>query len=66
MKINNEYLQEFIKLYNKEFGYISQADAQEMASRLVDLYALLAEALPSEKELEATPPSEETGSLSPL
>ena len=49
MKINNEDLQEFIKIYNKEFKeYISEEDALEMASRLVDLYTLLAEPLPSE------------------
>lgn len=48
MKLSKENIQEFIKLYNQEFGYISEADAREMAIRLVELYTLLAQPLPSE------------------
>lgn len=51
MNINNEDLRDFIKRYNEAFGeYISEEEAPEMASRLVDLYTLLAEPLPSESD----------------
>lgn len=47
---------EFIKLYEDEFGEKLPIDeAREITSRLVELYTMLAEPLPSElKEKEAT------------
>lgn len=43
-------LDEFIAIYKEEFGEeIGRADADEMASRLVMLYALLGRKLPEQK-----------------
>lgn len=65
MKINNEDLEEFIRLYNEAFAeYISEEEAQQVASRLVDLYTLLTEPLPSEPG-KTTPLAGEDGSPSP-
>ncbi len=56
MPITPERLEEFKKLYKKEFKKpISMDKAREIASRLVELYMLLAEPLPSERGV-ATPP----------
>lgn len=58
--ISEEHLQEFMRIYEQEFGEsITHADASEMAARLVDLYELLLEPLPSEIAAhQATQPSE--------
>jgi hypothetical protein len=49
--ISEEHLQEFMRIYEQEFGEsLSHAEASEMAARLVDLYELLLEPLPSEIE----------------
>jgi len=49
MKIDDEDLEEFKRIYAAEFGgELSQAEASEAASNLAELYMLLAEPLPSE------------------
>jgi hypothetical protein len=49
MAISEERLLEFMRLDQAEFGEaIDEAEAREVASRLVELYQLLAEALPGE------------------
>jgi hypothetical protein len=51
MQISDGDLEEFRSLYAKEFGeQLLAAESAEMASRLADLYSLLAESLPSELE----------------
>ena len=51
MQISEHDLEEFKTLYAKEFGeQLSAEEAAEIASRLADLYSLLAESLPSERE----------------
>ena len=48
MAIAAERLQEFIRLYEAEFKQpISEEEARETASRLVELYQLLATPLPA-------------------
>ena len=64
MKIDDKDLEEFKKIYAVEFGEeLPQAEASEIAGRLVDLYALLSEPLPSELEEEgkAKQPSDAEG-----
>jgi hypothetical protein len=49
MLITAEQLQEFIGLYEEEFkDRLSEDEAREVASRLIELYQLLAQPLPSE------------------
>ena len=49
MKISDEALEEFAKLYKDEFDEdITKAQASEMAFRLVTFYELLAQKLPEE------------------
>jgi hypothetical protein len=53
MTISNERLLEFMRLYQEEFGKaIDEGEAREVASRLVELYHLLAERLPGEEAPE--------------
>ena len=63
MKIDDEDLEEFKRIYAAEFGEeLSQAEASEVASRFVDLYVFLSLPLPSElEEIERTkqPPGTE-------
>ncbi len=55
MRISDEDLEEFKRIYAAEFGEeLSQAEASEAASNLVDLYMLLSEPLPSEQKTSAT------------
>jgi hypothetical protein len=56
MQISPEDLEEFKRIYKAEYGEeLTQAEASEAASNLVDLYMLLAEPLPSEiAEMEKT------------
>ena len=57
MQISDERLKEFQEAYKKDFGEdISIEEAREIASRLIDLYQLLAQPLPNEKSI---PPSTE-------
>ena len=50
MKLSDTDLQEFMAIYQEEFGeMLSLAEASEMAFRLVKLYTQLTKALPSEK-----------------
>lgn len=56
MAITNERLQEFMRLYEEELGgQIDEDEAREIASRLIELYAMLAEPLPSELAHTVTP-----------
>lgn len=51
MRINDSDLQEFIAIYQEEFGEtLSLAEASEFAFRLVNLYTQLTKALPSEQK----------------
>lgn len=51
MKFSDPDLQEFIAIYQEEFGdTLSLAEASEMAFRLVNLYMQLTKALPSEQK----------------
>ncbi|MDP2655080.1 MAG: hypothetical protein Q8P17_00755 [bacterium] len=60
MKINDETLNEFMTLYRTEFGKdISQQDALEMATRLINLYLIIYRPLPGERGDKTTPPSED-------
>ena len=55
MRISDEDLEEFKRIYAAEFGEeLSQAEASEAASNLVELYMLLAQPLPSEQNKNAT------------
>lgn len=50
MAITKERLQEFMRVYEEECKeQITEDEAREIASRLLELYQLLAERLPSEK-----------------
>jgi hypothetical protein len=50
MPITPERLHEFMRLYEEEFSEsINEDEAREITSRLVELYCLLAEPLPSEQ-----------------
>jgi len=56
MPIAPERLQEFMRLYEEEFNEpLSEDEAREITSRLVELYMMLAEPLPSER-LHLIPP----------
>jgi len=56
MAITAKRLQESMCLYEQEFGeIISEDDAREVASRLVELYQLLAAPLPSEVPRAGSP-----------
>ncbi len=58
MQISDNNLQKFIRLYHDEFGEIlTIAEAREAASRVVDLYLLLAQKLPAGKGEAISPPS---------
>lgn len=58
MQIFNDDLNEFMVLYRAEFGKeISQKDALEMATRLINLYLIIYRPLPGEHGDKATPPS---------
>lgn len=51
MKISDTDLQEFISIFQEEFGEtLSFAEASEMAFRLIRLYTQLTKALPSERK----------------
>lgn len=57
MPITNKRLEELRGLYKEEFGEeIDLEEAQEMAQRLVELYMMLAEPLPSERAKTTAPP----------
>ncbi len=50
MQISDEDLKEFMALYEREFGeQLARSKASEMATRLINLYMLLAKPLPSER-----------------
>jgi len=56
MPITPERLREFRFRYEEEFGEpISEDEAREIASRLVELYMMLAEPLPSERGVATSP-----------
>lgn len=61
MKLSDEALDEFMRIYMEEFGEeITKAEASETASRVVTLYELLTRKLPGEqKPSEPKPPTEE-------
>ena len=60
MQISDDALDEFITLYQAEFGKdISREDALEMAIRLLNLYQLIMRPLPHERSDRATPLSED-------
>lgn len=52
MKISDEALGEFTKLYEEEFGIkLTKVETSEMAFRLITLYELLSQKLPNEQRL---------------
>ena len=56
MQITDDDLEQFRMLYATEFEEeLSHEEASEIAGRVADLYALLAETLPSERRPEPTP-----------
>ena len=59
MLLNDETCEEFRQVYKKDTGEdITIEEAREIASRLLELYRLLAQPLPSEREARTTRPSE--------
>lgn len=59
MKIPDEALDEFIKIYKETFcEELSRSDAEEMASRVVTLYEVLAQKLPNERVPAPKPPDD--------
>jgi hypothetical protein len=57
MQITDDDLNEFMALYRAEFGKgISQTDALEMTTRLINLYLIIYRPLPSESNDGSTPP----------
>lgn len=57
MQISDEILDEFILLYEEEFGEtLGRPEASEVASRVLTLYELLARKLPSERPAPETKP----------
>lgn len=59
MQLNDEDIREFTALYTQEFGEtISEVEAREMGSRVLDLYTILMRPLPHELNTPATPLSE--------
>ncbi len=57
MEIDKESLEEFKKIYKEEFGEeLTDAEAREMAQRVLRLYELLA-GIPPEGGESAEPPS---------
>lgn len=58
MQIDDKELQEFMALYEAEFGErLSKDDASEAAGNLAELYALLSEPLPEEHRPSVSPDS---------
>lgn len=59
MRISDEALDEFVAIYKEEFKEdIDRAEASEMASRLLNLYEMLARTLPNEKTPHPKPRGE--------
>lgn len=59
MQIPNESLDKFMQIYKEEYGEeISRSEANEMASRVIALYELLAKKLPNEQTSKPKPPDE--------
>lgn len=57
MKIPDESIREFVHIYEKEFGEkLTEAQASEMAFRVLTLYEFLAKTLPN--ELQSRPPDD--------
>jgi hypothetical protein len=58
MQISDEAIDEFIRIYKKEFkNQLDRKEASEIASRVIVLYQLLAKKLPNEQETSGvTPP----------
>lgn len=57
MKISDEAIDEFIRLYKKDYNEdITRSQASEMAFRLVTLYELLTQKLPNKQNI--TPPDD--------
>ena len=58
MKISDEALAEFARLYKEEFEEeLSRNEAEEMARKLLTLYELLAQKLPGENIPGPKPPA---------
>ena len=58
MKITDESLEEFKEIYRAEFKKeISDVDALEMATRLINLFQIIYRPLPGEPGYSAMPPS---------
>lgn len=54
MKIDDEAVHEFIRLYEKEFEEaLTPEQGREMASRVLELYRALAQPLPSERKKDS-------------
>ena len=50
MKVNDERLHAFIRIYEREFGEsLTESQAKLLSGRLMDLYERLARPLPSEQ-----------------
>jgi len=51
MRLSKEALEEFKQIYKEEFGEdLTDAEAEEMATRVMRLYELLFRPLPSERK----------------
>lgn len=60
MKISDDDLIEFMAIYEQEFGeQLTSAEASEMTTRLINLYMILVEPLPSEREATQLPSTSE-------
>ncbi len=60
MSIDKKSLAEFRKLYQEEFGkYLSEDDAREMITRLINLYKIIYSPFPGEHGNKPTPFSED-------
>ena len=56
MRISDDDLNEFMSIYEKEFSaQLTRAEASEMVTRLINLYMILTERLPSERTTTQPP-----------
>jgi hypothetical protein len=59
MKVSEEGLDDFIRIYKEEYGEdITRAEASEMTFRLFTLHELLSKHRPKEEEAAPTPPTD--------
>ena len=62
MKVSEEALDDFIRIYKEEYGEeLSRAEASEMTFRLLTLYELLAKHKSHERSATPKPPDDRSG-----